>query len=650
MRNDPLARCRARDAAIVRLLVISLQLVPFLLALASPPVARAMAAAEQPPSELKRLPIEELLQVEVTSPTKRPESVARTAATISVLTHQQIVRSGARTLADALRYAAGLHVARFDSRSWSISARGMNAQTSNKMLVLIDGRTVYTPLFSGVFWDVQVPMLADIERIEVVRGPAATLWGANAVNGVINVITASASATRGGLAYAGGGNEERAFAGVRWGGPLGRGAYRVFAQYDDHDALALPAGGSAEDPFRIGHAGFRADVPGLGGDLTLQADVYDGRIGHRLFDDSEVDGGDLQGRWRRTTAGGSQLEVRWFYDHTFRRVPGQFREDRDTGDVEAQQRWVHGRHDLLWGVGYRLSRDQVGNSAVLAFVPPEATEHVGSLFAQDQVRLGERWRLLGGLRLEDQSTMDTQLLPALTLAYDASSAVTLWAGAGRAVRAPTRIDRDVRVPGAGPPFVVGNPDFRPETLIAYELGSRAALGAAWLLEMSVYYNDYDHIRSTEPGPTGLPLVVGNGLLARTKGFALTATYDPSSWAQIQLHETWLDSDVWLRPGSHDVSGGANEANDPDHFGFLRVSLDLPYELQLDGTLREVGRIDVAPVPAYTELDLRLARRVRAVELAIVGQNLLHGQHPEIGPVATREDVQRGVYGQVTWNF
>jgi iron complex outermembrane recepter protein len=628
-----------------------------LAALALAPAPGAAVPVEPPaPSaaELKRLPIEELLEVEVTSAAKRPQALTETAATVSVITGDEIRRSGARSLPEALRLAPGLHVARFDSRTWAISARGFNSTTANKMLVLIDGRSVYTPLFSGVFWDVQNPLLEDVERIEVVRGPGATLWGANAVNGVVNVITRDAASTQGDLAVLAVGDRQRAFAAYRHGGALrgerARGRYRTYVEYDYRESLVRADGSDVDDPLRIAQAGFRADLDAGDGDLTLQGDVYGGRIGHPTFDDTDVLGGNLLGQWARHLGTGSDLVVRGYYDHTFREVPTQLRERRDTLDLELQHRWQRGRHDLLWGGGWRASRDQVGNTPLIGWDPSQETIIVGNLFAQDELRLSERWRALLGLRIEDQSTMDAQLLPALTLAWQLAPDRLLWAGAARAVRAPTRIDRDIRIPGTGTPIVVGNKDFQEEEVVAYELGWRMAATTAALLEAVAFYNDYDQLRTQEPTPpSGVPVVLANGGHANVRGVSVNGSWQALERVRVQGMVSWLSTRFDVDPQSRDATRGAAEANDPDYQWSLRADLALPRDVELGAWVRHVAALPNPRVPAYTELDLRLGwRRPGGWELALVGQNLLASHHPEFGAAVTREEVPRGVYAQVTW--
>jgi iron complex outermembrane recepter protein len=614
------------------------------LLLTAPAIAAAADDAAPPTAaELKQLPLEMLLDVEVTSAAKRPQALSETAAAISIVTADDLRRSGVRSLPEALRLAAGLHVARFDGRTWAITARGFNSLAGNKLLVLVDGRSVYTPLFSGVFWDVQNPLLEDVERIEVVRGPGATLWGANAVNGVINVITRHAA-----------GDEQRTFGAFRHGGTLGTkpgsGHYRAYAEYQYRDALASADGGSKHDPLRIAQAGFRADRALAAGDLTLQGDVYGGRVGHPTFDDTEVGGGNVLGTWSRPLGAGSDLTLRAYVDHTLRDAPSQFRERRDTFDLDLQHRWRRGRHDMLWGGGYRSSRDRVRSTPAIVFDPERETIAVGNLFVQDQVRLGKRWRAQLGLRFEDQSTAESELLPALTLAWQLAPDRLLWAGAGRAVRAPTRIDRDIVVPGVGPPLFVGNKEFESEEALAYELGYRMAASAAAVLEAVAFYNDYDHLR-TQEGPTGLgaPVQLGNRGHGHIRGLGVSGSWQALQRLRLVGGATILRSHFGVEPGSRDLTRGRDEANDPHDYWSLRADLDLPRDLELDATLRHVGALPNPAVPSYTELDLRLAwRRPSGWELALVGQNLLHSQHPEFGNPLTREEVERGVYAQVTW--
>jgi iron complex outermembrane receptor protein len=603
---------------------------------------------------LKQLPFEQLFELEVISVAKRPQRWLRAPAALAVITGEEIERAGVRTLPEALRLATGVHVARFDSRTWGISARGFNITSANKMLVMIDGRSVYTPLFSGVFWDVQNTLLEDVDRIEVIRGPGGSLWGANAVNGVINVVTQPASATQGGLAVAGAGDEQEAFGALRWGGELPGGHYRVYGQYDRRDAFVDADGASSHDDLWLGQGGFRADlVPGEDQRLGLRGDVYRGEIGHPVLAETAVDGGNLGADWSLELARGGTLGARAWYDNTSRRVPAQFEEERDTWDVEVQHRLTRGRHHLVWGGGYRWSEDHVLDSPLISWQPTSDVIWIANGFVNDEIALGERWRLVAGLKLEDQSTMDLEPQPSLRVAFDAGPTSTLWGGVARAVRAPTRLDRAVRIPGEPPYLVVGNPDFAPEEVVAYELGYRRLLGARGLLDVATFYNVYDDLRSQEPSAGGLPFVLENRLEGTSRGVEVSAAWDPL--ARLRLHggASWLDVDLEPEAGSGDPTGGAGEGNDPELQWFLRADLDLPAGLLAGLWLRHVDELPNPVVPAYEELDLRLAWKPRPQAgwtVSLVGRNLLHDSRPELGHPAQRGEVERSVYGELSWRF
>ena len=621
----------------------------------------ALAQEEPPPvepSELKKLSIEELMEVDVTSVSRRSERVSQAAAAVTVITSEDIRRSGVTSLPEALRLANGLHVARFDSRTWAISARGFNISTANKMLVLIDGRSIYTPLFSGVFWDVQDVLLEDVDRIEVVRGPGATLWGANAVNGVINIITKGARQTQGGLVNAGAGTEERGFGALQHGGTLGEKTwYRAYGKYRSLDALALARGGSAEDPLRMAQGGFRVDGDRSARDsFTVQGDVYDGRIGELVRPDTDVSGGNLLGRWARRFSEASSLDLQVYWDRTHRRVPTQFEEDRDTWDVELQHRLplgASGRHDLVWGLGYRSSTDDVEDSPVLVWVPEHRTQDLFTAFAQDEISLvPDRLRLTLGARLESHEIAGTEVQPTVRLAWTPSERQILWGAVSRAVRAPTRIDQDSRFL-AGPVVIVrGSRDFDFEEVVAYELGYRLQPRASTSVDLATFYNVYDNLRSQERPASGapIPITLANKLNAETYGAELRLNVQVTPWWRLYSGYTYFHKDLSLDPDSTDATGGRAEGNDPDHRFALRSYLDLPGRLELDAWLRYVDRLPSPRVPSYTELDLRLGwRATDRLELSLVGQNLLHDQHAEFF-TATPEEVERSVYGKATWRF
>jgi len=640
----------------------------------SPDRAQAADAPQTvDPADLKNLSIEELMQIDVTSVSRRSERLSSASAAVTVITQDEIRRSGATSLPDALRLATSLHVARATQGSWAVSARGFNSTTADKMLVQIDGRSIYTPLFAGVFWDVQDVLLEDVDRIEVIRGPGATLWGANAVNGIINIITKTAADTQGGLVTAGAGTPlERAFGAVRYGGSFGRataaaedgdgdgnetggaaGHYRVYGKGFDRGPLAFADGRSAQDPMRMQQGGFRTDWHSRAEDsLTLQGDAYTGRLGQALRSDTDLGGGNLLGRWSRHVAERSDLEVQVYWDRTHRKIPGLFEEHRDTWDVDVQDHLRLGEsNDLVFGGGFRRTADRVGNSAGLAFVPDRRTRDLFSLFAQDEIAfLADRLHLTVGTKVEHNDSTGFEVQPNVRAAWIPDDRHTLWAAVSRAVRTPTRLDEDIQFLAGGRVILQGSPGFASEKLIAYEVGYRVQTGSSLSLDAAAFYNVYDDLRSQELR-SGV-VVLANELNAEAWGLELRANYQAMPWWRLQADAVWFGEHLHLDPGSTDPTGGQGEGNDPPSRFSLRSMIDLPHGMELDAWLRYVERLPAPVVPAYLTLDLHLGWKVaRSLELALVGQNLFSPRHAEFGPAtAAREAVERGVYGKATWRF
>jgi iron complex outermembrane receptor protein len=547
-------------------------------------------------------------------------------------------------------------VAHANGSTWAISARGFNNTVADKMLVMIDGRSVYTPLFAGVFWDVQQTLLADVDRIEVIRGPGATLWGANAVNGVINVITKDAAETQGGLALAGAGAALPGIGGVRYGGKLNADvAYRVYGRVLDNGPLAFASGASAHDPLRLGQGGFRMDGALSPADsFGLQGDVYSGRAGQAAGSDQDLSGFNLLGHWARRVSATSDLRLQLYVDETHRRVPDTFAEDRTTFDLDLQHHWhAAAAHDVVWGIGYRTSRDSVVDSPAIFWVPDRRTLDLVSLFGQDEIALRDHLHLTVGTKLEHNTFTHLEAEPSVRLAWTPSDRRTLWAAISRAVRIPAQIDEDVRFT-SGPAVVLeGSHDFRSEELLAYELGYRVQPRSGLSLDLAAFYNRYDRLRSEEPPPAGgLPITLANKLRGSTAGGEVSVNYQMTSWWRWTGSCTTLHKDLRLRPDSRDPTGGAPEGDDPNYQASLRASLDLPRQVELDGWLRRVDSLPSPVVPAYTEADLRLGWRPSPkLELSLVGRNLLHAHHPEFGaPSPLREEVRRTLYGKVEWHF
>ncbi|HEX2641687.1 MAG TPA: TonB-dependent receptor, partial [Thermoanaerobaculia bacterium] len=498
-----------------------------------------------------------------------------------------------------------------------------------------------------------------VERIEIIRGPGATLWGANAVNGVINIITRSAADTQGGLVSGAAGNEERAIVAGRYGGRIGEhGHYRLYAKSSERGALALPDGSDPGDPNRLRQGGFRADWkdPGSQDAWTLQGDLYDGVIGELTLQDDRVDGANLLSRWTRTLAGGSDLTVQAYYDRTHRRIPAWFEEHRDTWDLELQHHLQVGqRHNVVWGAGYRTTRDDVVNSLGVGFFPTSRSVDLANVFAQDELSfLKDRLRLTLGSKVEHHESTGFEVQPSVRLAWAPDDDQTVWGAISRAVRSPTRLDEDIAFfAGDGQTVTVrGDRAFDSEKLTAYELGWRSRLRPDFFVDIATYYHDYDDLRSQERSAGGgLPIVLANKLEGQTYGAEIRTNYDLNPSWRLQGAYAYLGKRLRLDPDSTDPTGGQGEGNDPRHRFLLRSTFDLPHRTELDVWLRHVAELPAPRVPSYTEADLRLGwRATETLELSLVGRNLLHDQHPEAGPAAAREEVERSVYGKVLWRF
>jgi iron complex outermembrane receptor protein len=608
------------------------------------------------PTVLKKLSVEELMNVVVTSVSRRAEPLAHAASAIQVVTQDDIRRSGATSLPEALRLASNLQVAQIDSRQWAISARGFNSSTANKLLVLIDGRSVYTPLYSGVFWDVQDVALTDIDRIEVISGPGSTLWGANAVNGVINVITRRPQDTQGLVIAGGGGTGLRGFGSARYGGTVGEKVrYRVYGKGFDRDATALPTGLNATDDWQMGQGGFRVDWESSESNhFTLQGDAYGGQMGQPTGKDVAVNGGNVLGNWSRTLSATSDIRLRLYFDRTHRDIPGVLGEDLNTYDVELQHRMLLGRrHNLVWGANYRHLVDHVRNTAALAFLPPHDVDHRWGGFIQDEIMLvPERLTVALGAKVEHTEFIGVEIQPSGRVNWRLGRTGTLWGAVSRALRAPSRIDRELFAPAQPPYFLAAGPDFRSERELAYELGYRLQ-HRALTMSLATFYNHYDGLRSLERAnpPAAFPLVIRNGLDGESYGAELTSEYRVADAWRVRVGYTEMRINIWAKPTSTDTSKGRSENHSPNRQFSVHSSLDLPADLRLDGGLRYVGEIANQQVPGYAELDARLTWSPTAqLGLSLVGQNLLHRRHAEFGTPATRREIERGLQGAVEWHF
>jgi iron complex outermembrane receptor protein len=606
--------------------------------------------------DLKKLALEDLMNVVVTSVSRRAEPLSEVASAIQVITQDDIRRSSATSLPEALRLAANLQVAQVDSRQWAISARGFNNTIANKLLVMIDGRTVYTPLYSGVFWDVQDVPLSDIDRIEVISGPGATLWGANAVNGVINVITKRPTETQGLLLSGGGGTALQGFGTARYGGMLGSAvSYRAYASGFARDGAELPAGTEADDAWHMGQGGLRAQWQASEASrVTLQSDYYQGRMHQTSGQDVDVTGGNALARWSRALSPTSDLRVQVYYDRTERDIPGTFAQDLDTYDVDFQHRFALGtRHNIVWGLGYRIVADHVTNGPTLAFLPADVTRDWYTGFVQDEIALVPgRLNAALGTKVEHNDYTGFELQPSGRLSLKIGPAGMLWGGVSRALRTPSRFDRELFAPGQSPYLLAGGPDFRSEQMVAYELGYRVRRGLLGVA-LSTFYNRYLELRSVEQAnpPDPLPVVIGNGLDGQSYGAELTADYQLADWWRVRAGYTEMRVNLWRREGSTASINGSGESQSPDRQFLLSSSADLPARLRVDGNFRYVSELPDQQVPGYAELDTRLTwNTTNRLALSVAGQNLLHRRHVEFGSPTRRRTIERSVHGSVEWHF
>jgi iron complex outermembrane receptor protein len=615
-------------------------------------------AAGQVGESLADYSLEQLSDIVVTSVSRQETRLADAPDSIYVISGADIRRAGATTLPEALRLAPVLQVARSDAHTYAISARGFSSTLANKLLVLIDGRSIYSPLFSGVFWDMQDVVMADIERIEVITGPGATIWGANAVNGVINIITRAAADTQGGQLVARGSGAGRS-ASLRYGGALaGGGHYRAYAKATSLSDTENEDGSAWGGAWHRAQAGFRFDWDGQARALTVSGDAYRGRLDELDGRHTGIEGANLLGRVSQRLAGGAELRLQGYLDHTARDEEGIGTLRLDTADVEAQiDARLGERHNLAWGGGYRYSKDRIRNGPLLQFVPAERDLRWANLFVQDEVTLTSTLRATAGMKLEHNVYTGTEKLPSIRLAWNPVDDALVWTALSRTVRAPARIDRELLVarvnpaPGASPYLIDGGPGFRSETADVFEIGYRAQHGATVSYSATVFYSDYDRLRTLEPRP-GQGAVFENLGRGTARGIELWGSWKVLPDWRLAAGGVVQRIDTGVRDGSMDTSGRAGLAtNDPRSYWRLRSSHDLAPGWQADLSLRFVGSLPQPAVPAYHELDARLAWQARPdLELAMAGRNLLHPSHAEFGAAGMRQKFERTVILSATLRF
>ncbi|HEV2673766.1 MAG TPA: TonB-dependent receptor [Aliidongia sp.] len=609
-------------------------------------------AAAQTIDELRQLSIEELANVQISSVSKTSGPLSDAPAAVYVISHEDIVRSGLTRIPELLRLAPNLEVAQLSPTSYAISARGFNvgnnASLSDKLLVLVDGRSVYTPLFGGVYWDMQQVLPENIERIEVISGPGATLWGANAVNGVINIITRKASDTQGGVLTIGAGNLERS-ASLQYGGKIGDNlTYRVHAEGAYYSPYQVPGGPDASDSWSKPQGGFRIDWTPAGDALSLQGDIYQASEAPN----GSIGGRDMLASWQHQLGNGS-LQLQAYFDEAKRYLDdGNGGFSIATYDVEFQHSFTLGaRNSIVWGAGDRVISYHFENTA-LAFVPAGQTLNLSDIFGQDTIGLSDRVKLTLGLKLENDPFADTEPLPSARISWKVTDDALLWSAVSRAIRAPTPVDRDLVESLGGAPFLTGSQSFVPEVLTAYEVGTRIQASPRLSFSVSSFYNVYDDLRTIETAPGGfLPLRWGNKMMGLVYGTEIWGSFRVADWWRLSASVDLQHEHLRFKPGSSGIGGLAFAAEDPNHQATLRSSMNLADDVTWEADLRYVGKLQNTTVPEYAEMNTSLGWTLsKSLEVTLSGFNLLHAHHVEFLESGQSDQIPRSFFVATRWRF
>jgi iron complex outermembrane receptor protein len=652
----------------------------------------AILAQTPPAADLTQISLEDLMNVQVTSVSKKEQKLSQAGAAVYVIGQEDIRRSGATNIPDLLRQAPGVEVAQIDANTYAISIRGFNDRLADKVLVLIDGRTVYTPTTSGVNWDQQDVPLEDIDRIEVIRGPGGTVWGANAVNGVINIITKNTADTKGGLAVTGGGSQDTARGLVQYGGGIGQnGNYRVFENYSNTGNLTLPTGQEGADGWHMFHAGFRTDWTLSARDtMTVQGDFMQTGEGQTIsvvfaralplmntFNDAVVTGaGNFLGRWNHTLSNGSTTSLQIYYDRYDRHDEG-VHEGLDTFDFDFQHHWRVGeRNDIVWGLGYRFTGDSHSAGYGKTYVPIGEANQLFSVFVQDQIRLTRSLSLTLGSKFERQPYTGFHYEPSAQIVWTPSDRQTVWISASQAIKEVSREEEGLQIepytfalPGGG--FGVaqynGNVKSQAERFRDFEIGYRAQANRYFSVDVATFagaYHDLQTLDAGEPyfttdqGPPHLvlPSYFGNSVNAITYGAEVFANWNVTSRWRISAGDSAIHLNVIHHPGSQDADESERADNTPENQVQVRSQLNLTRNLEWDSAAYYVGHLrdgGNGPVPAYTRVDTRVGWRfAKSVEISLAGQNLLTPRHAEFHDAYEVNNtlVARSILAKITLRF
>jgi len=645
---------------------------------------------------LKKLNLEDLINVEVMSVSKKSEKLFETHAAIFVITNEDIKRSGATNIPEALRMVPGIEVAKIDSNKWAITSRGFSGRFANKLLVLIDGRSVYTPLFSGVFWDVQDTVMEDIDRIEIIRGPGATLWGANAVNGVINIITRHSKKTKGWLFSGGAGTMEKGFGCIRYGDKLGdESSYRIYAKYFDRDNSYDHSGNHQSDDWHFLQGGFRIDLKGNDKRnlLTFQADAYNGKSGQtislpkfsfpysdKVIEDAKKTGNNVLFKWNHIISDSSDFAFQLYYDQ-IRHKESIIDQHQNIFDLDFQHKFlIFKRHEIVWGAGIRRISDNLRNSSSsVSFIPEKMDFNLLSVFVQDSIKLtDDSLRLTIGSKFEDNDYTGFEYQPNIRISWKSNDKHFTWASVARAVRIPSRAENNgiiylnILPPNSydnsdNLPKVIslyGNKSYDSEKLLSYEIGYRFHPVSRLSFDAAMFYNKYDNFRSgiyqtpffktsAAPNHIVVPLIVANSAYGKTYGAEISVDYKPLDKLFCRIAYSYIDIEINKKNINDELLSKA-DTNTPSHQISFRSSFDFIKNWEIDTWVRYVDRISYGDIDSYITFDIRLGWKVnKHLEIAVAGQNLADKQHPEYIPElinTSTTEVKRSVYGKITCFF
>lgn len=627
--------------------------IPLIVSLCLILVTSDLIAQETDVKKLKALSIEELMNIEVISLSRMPQKLSEIASGIQVITNEDIRRSGATNIPEALRLAPNLQVSQLSSGGWVISARGFNTVFANKLLVLIDGRTVYTPLFGGVIWDLQSVLLEDVERIEVISGPGGSLWGANAVNGVISIITKRARDTQGLVVTGAVGDFMKMNVGMRYADSIGKTTYyRVYAQHTERNGTFHPDGTRNNDDWRNTQVGFRVGLyPNKNDQFAIQGDINTGN--REVAAASGFDAENLLARWAHKVNETSNFTLQVYYDRYWTNDPTTLGDELKTFDVDFQYKLTLGsRHNIVWGAGYRYVVDHVYNRVAAGLLPEQRVMPVYSAFLQDEITLASKTKLTIGSKLSHNVFSGLQAQPSVRLAFSPNNRNTIWAAISHSVRTPTRFDVDYYLPLQPQPpniaSVAGGPNFRSEKLNAFEAGYRVEPSSHITLSLANFFNIYNDLYSVETLPGTQTYQIQNGSEAMTWGAEFSGTAQITPGWRLRGGFTYFAKDLHAKEGH--IQDPSYLSNDSKHHFLFQSMLNLPLNLKLDIVARYTDYVAASfatvRVPEYATADIRLAFNYKAMEISITAQNIVHDRHSEYDALK----IPRNYFGRLTFRF